>query len=43
MCDSFRDMIDIPIEVVAQFFLVKTAVLPIVTLEPGKVTFQTVS
>jgi len=43
MCDLLRDIIIIPIEIAAEFFLAKTAVLPIVTLKPGKVTFQTVS
>jgi len=42
MCGLFRDIMDIPVEIVAELSFTKTAVLPIATLEPGKVTFQTI-
>jgi len=42
MCGLFRDIMDVPVEIVTELLLAETAVLPIATLEPGKVTFQTI-
>ena len=42
MCGLFGDVMDVPVEIVAELPLAETAVLAIATLEPGKVTFQTI-